>query len=129
MNFEEINNSDLLVKKFGEWPSFHDSEVTDLAISNSDSSVNLKIQVDIPQYDQQKYIRSYSTTLLFKNIQSLKLEQFSNQNVLFDLIFNDISDKQLENINYEIVLDPSCGLYCKFICEKIEIIDLKQKTN
>jgi hypothetical protein len=47
---------------------------------------------------------------------------FNHQNALFGLLPEDISDRQLEMLKWNVGFDSSFGLAATFMCEEIEVL-------
>jgi hypothetical protein len=61
-------------------------------------------------------------TMHFTGIDQLELGGFNHQNVLFGLVLNDISARQLDVLKWEVAFDSSFGVSARFLCEKISVL-------
>lgn len=126
----KIINGNLLTDFYGEWPSFHDSEVVSIQLDRDGPSLTASIYLFrmTSQIDERGYYildKKAVVTLHFGNISELSIDGFNHQNVLFDLALNDISDRQLEDVRFEVIFDSSYGVGASFKCKDIEIVSLQ----
>lgn len=124
----KIENSELLEKIYGRWPSFHDAEIHELKLSRigitTGPILDLVVYVfqttrEIDDKGYFKTINNYLVTIRFEKIENLKLEDFNHQNVLWDL---DIEDN---NKVFKVNMETSYGCWGSFICEKIKVVEAK----
>jgi hypothetical protein len=123
---ERIHGSEKLIQIFGEWPSFHDSEVLSLTLERYGPTVRASIylfattgQIDGKGY----YVLKNETvaTIRFEGVVEFSANGFNHQNVLFDLHIQDVTQDQLENINFDVTFEDSYGLEATFLCRTITI--------
>lgn len=127
---DKIENSELLTDIFGRFPSFHDAEVHSVILERKERRTlpTLKLQIHVFQMTAEvvdgHYVLIHHTfvTFLFKEIDGLVLEGFNHQNTLQDLQITDISNRQLENLKFEVSIDGNFGIEAKFSCKSIEIL-------
>lgn len=133
---EKIQNSQLLTKIFGGWPSFHDAEVVSITLNrkSADESIGSELIADIYLFkitskvsEEGKYILENKTLLRlrFEEIKELEMAGFDRQNVLMGLAIKDISDQQLERIKFQVSFDGVFGMEATFQCFKIVIDSVK----
>jgi len=130
----KIENSELLEKIYGTWPSFHDAEIHELKLSRIGITTGpfLDLVVHVFQTTRQiddkgyfKTINNYLVTIRFEKIENLKLEDFNHQNVLWDL---DIKEAEDNNV-FEVNIETSYGCWGSFICEKIKVVEANLSEN
>ena len=123
---DKIKGSEKLTALFGEWPSFHDAEVLTFALDRNGPTIRVAIDVFAmtAEVDPQGYYvlknRSIST-LRFDGVEDFSANGFNHQNVLFDVLIEDISDRQLESAKFDVTFEDSHGLEAYFLCEAIEV--------
>jgi hypothetical protein len=129
----------MLTSLFGGWPSFHDAEVLRVRLDRGtaldvgyDQGRKPSLEADIHVYeitgevtDQGVYaLRNHTlVTLAFHGIDRVELADFSYQNTLFGLRLEDITDRQLETLRWQVGFDASAGLGASFLCEDIEVVE------
>ena len=130
-----ISGAEKLVAVFGCWPSFHDAEVIWLKLDRraNDERFSPSLEIQIHAFeatnnvDEHGYYVSQHHVLVwlrFLNVVELRLDDFNHQNVLFDLRISDFSERQSENIFFEVRFDPSFGMSASFQCGAIEVGDV-----
>jgi hypothetical protein len=133
-----IQGSQLVTAIFGQWPSFHDSEVVSITIARSepyDAGPTLEAEIHVFEMTSEVTPSGYYVlrnhtlvTLRFSGITSLELVDFNNQNVLMGLQIEDIRSHQLEGLPWRVSLDPSFGVSARFLCHAIEVRSAKPWT-
>lgn len=130
MDPSRIRNSEALTTVFGRWPSFHDAEVVRLRLERSGTS-GPELEADIYVFEMTSevtpdgfyHLRHHTlATLLFSGIDRLAVDDFNQQNVLFELELKDISDRQLDVLKWEVAFDASWGVGAQFMCEAISVL-------
>jgi hypothetical protein len=123
----QIQNSDLLTDIFGRWPSFHDCEVLRILLDRDDRWPYLEAAIHVfemtPQIEGGAYVLKNHTlvTIRFIEIYQLKLDDFNHQNVLWGLNIADISNRQMERINFEVSFGGTFGVSADFQCNAIRV--------
>lgn len=128
-----IVNSEVLEHIFGKWPSFHDAEVIEVRLDrgklSADGTDPPTLQIDVHLFDMTTEVspggtyvhRNHTlTTLLFKGIERFHMDEFNQQNVLFDLEMELARDS--ESHRWTVALQPSYGLGASFACQEIEVL-------
>jgi hypothetical protein len=133
----DVQNHEMLEEIFGYWPSFHDAEVVRMRLDRGDSThpggerrkPSLETDVHVFEItdqvtDQGFYaLRKHTlATLAFHGIDDLQLEGFNHQNVLFGLQLEDVSQRQLEALKWQVSFDSSFGVHSTLMCETIEVV-------
>ncbi len=86
-----------LIAWFGYWPSFHDAEVTSIALNRGQSS-RVSVHAFEPtsnldtegQYEHQKHV---VVTFVLDGIRQLALTDFNDQNVIFGLRLTSVEQE------------------------------------
>jgi hypothetical protein len=127
----KIKNSHLLTDVFGRFPTFHDAEVLRITLDRGQAqpfSPYLQATIHVfemtSQVDEQgRYVLENHVAVTFKFIEiyKLSLEDFNQQNVLQGLSIEDISERQLERIKFEVSFDGIFGVTARFQCNSISI--------
>lgn len=133
----KIRNSEALERVFGYWPSFHDAEVLQLRLDRGavldpkqhQRTPTLEADVHVFETTDQVTAEGFYelrkhtlVTLAFRGIDEARLDGFNHQNVLLALRLEDISDRQLEMLKWNVEFDSSFGLAASFMCENIEVV-------
>jgi Immunity protein 50 len=133
----KVRNSGALEDIFGYWPSFHDAEVVQVRLDRGDSldaegeRRKASLEADIHVFEMTDEVteqgfyalRNHTlATFAFHGIDEVQLDGFNHQNVLFGLRLEDISDRQLEVLKWNVGFDSSFGLAATFMCEEIEVL-------
>jgi len=61
-------------------------------------------------------------TLRFLQVDQFRAEEFNHQNALWGLDISDISDRQLENIKFQVRFSSSYGLDLAFVCKAVRVV-------
>jgi Immunity protein 50 len=125
-----ILDGEALTQIFGGWPSFHDAEVLEIRLDRhgiSGPQLEAKIYVfemtpEVTSDGSYRLRHETAATLLFGGVDTLQLEDFNQQNVLWDLSLIDISDRQLEVLKWEVSFQSSFGVSAQFLCETIAVL-------
>jgi hypothetical protein len=129
----DIWNAEALTEIFGGWPSFHDAEILGLRVDSGQRSngvVTLQLDVHLFAADgvlpdgRMNWVKHTLATLEFERVESLRLDGFGPQNVLFDLEMKDVqtaSDKAIQ-----VTLPASNGLEGSFRCGSVVVIRTKE---
>ena len=136
MGFEaKIQNSHLLTDIFGRWPSFHDAEVLRILLDRDETklfSTSLEAKIHVfemtPEIDERKsYVlkNHVAVTIRFIEIYNLSMNDFNHQNVLQGLNIDDISDRRLERIKFEVSFEGIFGVSAKLQCNSISVVSVE----
>lgn len=128
----EIEDIHLLTSVFGHYPSFHDAEVRQVNLIREDVKVLPTLEAQIYVFEMTSEVREGRyllkneslLTLSFLEIDGLSLSDFNNQNVLQNLYIQDVSDRQMENIKFDVSFDGIYGLDAKFSCRAIKVLSV-----
>jgi hypothetical protein len=133
----EIRDRARLTEVFGRWPSFHDAEVLRVRMEALPDRRLARLEADFHVFEitdeltpTGHYALRHHTlvTLRFDGIDELALECFGDQNVLFGLRLEDITDRQLEWFRWSVAFDASVGLNATFLCAEIAVISVEPFT-
>jgi PAS domain-containing protein len=122
-----VENARVLVERFGRWPSFHDAEVTHVALDRSDQRLTLRIKVaEISrELDQQGHFVMANPALVeltFSGVEDVELHGFNQQNVLFDLGFTKLGNR------VRVSIDSVFGLGGEFTCDRAQVVRVEPLT-
>ena len=125
-----LRNADLVVEKFGYWPRFHDSPVVEFKYDpQGEGKVDLSLicwkgtsEVDDKGYF--KRTKEHQIRFLFKGIVAANLEQFSPDNILFELGFPDA--EMSVTGSFKVELDSAMGgeLCGDFRAQQGEVVEV-----
>jgi hypothetical protein len=121
-----------LVTRFGQWPSFHDTEVVSIRLDRDRGEAltgplatfvihlfRVEVAPDHPE-------RSNSlVTLGFRDIEFLKLSDFNNQNALIDLDISERFVERLKRSSFVVVFKMAQGTDWSFECGEIEVLSVE----
>lgn len=128
----KIEDVHLFTSVFGRFPSFHDAEVRRINLIRKDVKVLPTLEAQIYVFEMTSEVREGRyvlkneslVTLGFFEIDGLTVSDFNNQNVLQDLYIQDVSDRQMENIKFDVSFDWLDGLDAKFSCRAIRVLSV-----
>jgi hypothetical protein len=110
----------------GEFPSFHDAEILEARLIRRPPTLEIKIYTfltgsEIDNKGGYKRNKECIVTIKFSSIDSLQLEDFNQQNVIFGIDFEK-KDKIVR-----VTIKPCYGFSAEFNCEGIEIVSVVAK--
>jgi len=127
-----IPGAQQLVSIFGYWPTFHDAEVIRFSIErHADYAQGPVVEADVYVFEITQeisptghYVLRHHTmaTLRFIAVANLTLEGFNNQNALMGITIQDIRERQLEGLSYEVSFASSFGMSTTFLCRQAELV-------
>ena len=127
---DRIVNAEAVTRIFGDWPSFHDAEVIAMRLDRRGGGGKPQLEVDIHTWevtpevmpDGHRGWRKHTLVgLRFEAIDDLSLEDFNHQNVLFDVVLTDVSDRG-GSLHWEVAFNSSFGLSASFLCGTITVV-------
>lgn len=130
-----VRNAELLTDIFGDWPSFHDAEITSIRLERDGGDQregpNLCITFHLfkgrPDPSRRSGVTWYDHTLAtleFSFVSELKLEGFNHQNVVFDLNISDLKPPGGRGPHVpelRVMIESSFGLRAEFRCFRIAV--------
>ena len=131
-----IQGAEKLTSVFGYWPSFHDAEVMWLRLDRRpvfEGIYGPTLEALIHTFEMTNDIGQDGCYILrhhvlvhfrFHDVVGSKLEDFNHQNVLFGLAVNDIRERQMEGIDFEITFSSSFGLNGCLYCRQVELVEV-----
>lgn len=128
----KIEDVHLLTSVFGRFPSFHDAEVRRINLIRKDVKVLPTLEAQIYVFEMTSEVREGRyvlkneslVTLGFFEIDGLTVSDFNNQNVLQDLYIQVVSDRQMENIKFDVSFEGLDGLDAKFSCRAVKVLSV-----
>jgi hypothetical protein len=133
-----IAGSEKLTSIFGRWPSFHDAEVLELHFSprgvqpevGGDGSPVVTAKIHVWEMTQEVDWRGYFVgrhhtlaTLRFHGVDEFSMEDFNQQNVIFELRITAKQDESGSSHRFVVDFDPAFGMGALFECIRIEVVD------
>jgi hypothetical protein len=131
----DVFNREALTERFGGWPSFHDAEIYGLRLDSgqrTDGVVRLELDIHLFSVDgvrpdgRLKFSNHTLVTLEFEEVEALDLDEFGNQNVLFELKLEDVNLAAGRQI--EVGLSSSHGLSGGFRCRTATVLAVVPMT-
>jgi hypothetical protein len=126
----KIENSHLVTDIFGRWPSFHDAEVLEMTLNRGERatygpwlSATIHVFEMTSQVENGAYVLRHNSAVNFhfRELHELELDGFNQQNVLGGLRIVDVSDRELDGINFEVFFDGIYGVSASLQCRSINI--------
>jgi len=119
-----IIRKDILIKKLGLWPDFHDFEIVRLELDRKEPFMLMEVYgfQTLKEVDKKGYYKRVNEcviTLKFNDVTDIQLKGFNQQNVISSLEFTEESSL----LKTEIL--TSFGLSGYIISKNIEIIGVK----
>ena len=117
---EFVGNAQLVIDRFGEWPSFHDAEVMRLSLDRNGRVLTLELMAFtmLDEVDDRGYFKHANqslVTLRFAGINDVSLEGFNEQNVISGLFLTKDDDA------LKVVVSPLYGLSTEFSCARADV--------
>ena len=104
---------DMLEQHFGCWPSFHDAELLEIHLARKGQSHLVVRLAENPNYKNRPDLK-----FILNNASDLELEDFSSQNILFDMHFEESEGR------WKLLLSPSYGIGGYVVAADITIMAL-----
>ena len=133
-----IQNSQALISIFGEWPSFHDAEVTSLVLSRQcGNGASLEATIHLWQTTNEIDFEGYFVkqnhilaVLLFDDIVLDLLKDFNHQNALLELSIRELDAAVSGNdgCQFEVVFQAAYGCHALFKCQSISVVSAEHCT-
>ena len=129
----KIENVHLLEEVYGRFPSFHDAEVLQIVLKRASTKIlpTMEAQVHVFEMTSEvhkdgRYVLKHHrlVTFQFLEIDGLLINGFNHQNPLDRLTIKDISDEQIEWINFEVHFEADWGVDARFQCRSIKIVSV-----
>lgn len=126
----DVVNGDALIRRFGEWPSFHDAEIYGLRLDSgqrSDGIVRLELDIHVFAGDglqpsgQVNWVNHTLAALGFEEVEALEIDGFGPQNVLDDLLLDEIHEAAGRQI--QVMLPSNNGLGGSFRCRSVSVLE------
>ena len=121
-----------LVGRFGQWPSFHDTEVVSIRLDRDQGEAltspvatfsihvfNLNVAPD--HIDRNNSV----ATLCFRDIEFFKMSDFNHQNAILDLIISDRLVERLKRRSFVVIFRLASGAEWSFECGEIEVLSVE----
>jgi hypothetical protein len=130
-----IDGVELLVDRFGFWPSFHDAEVLWIRLDRSNGlqiqgpTVEMLVHVfemtsEVTEGGYYRLKNHSQVHFRFEHVTELQIDGFNHQNAIFGLAIVDETGAGWENKYYKVTIDPSYGIGGTFYCVRPEILSV-----
>lgn len=126
----DIQGAEKLIERFGAWPNFHDSEVMSIVLERHSGDPCAELLLHAWQKSSEidgggAYVLKCHTLVRFRleGIVESELSGFNNQNVLFDLLFEQIDNNGMPGVR--VSLESSYGLGGSMTCRQVIIVDVE----
>jgi hypothetical protein len=131
-----ILGSELVTKKFGYWPSFHDAEVIDLHLwrGNVDperSKYQFPVLIlDLHHWELTSEVNDKGflvvkhvtkSKLEFRDVSGFSMNGFNQQNAIFGLSIQRLQDEAGGAKHFKVEIEPDFGMAASFTCCAIEV--------
>ena len=127
----DILGAELVTQVFGYWPSFHEAEVVRLELVRvAPYADGPDLLADLHTFEITNEVAPNGRLVLrhhvlvsfrFRGIDTLRLQDWNNQNVLMGLSIESIRERQLDVLKYEVCFDSSWGVHATFLCRSVEV--------
>lgn len=114
----DIKNDSKLISLFGYWPQFCDAKITFFS-STKNRNEGRVISVILSYIDADKSVGA-DVELFFSGVTQLDMSDFTDENVLDELIISEVSGSGLQLVQFF----SCCGLSGDFNCEIVEVREL-----
>lgn len=134
--YEAIENHQLVIEHFGQWPSFHDGEVHRLVLdrmrqhSNGSYYPSIELFVrgwimtsELTEEGYYKLVHDSVVHFLFEEVGELELDGLNHQNVLSGLEFETRLDEK-SNASLFVELSHCYGLSGSFTATKAKVVSV-----
>jgi hypothetical protein len=136
---EEIYKSVLgyekLVRSFGCWPSFHDSEIVSARLDRDQGdpfkgpvltvAVHLFRLEAAPEASDRN---NTLTTICFRELEKFMMSDFNHQNAVEGLVLTSRYSERLRRQVFGVHFLPGFGMDCSFECGEIEVLSVEPFT-
>ena len=130
-----IDGAELLVDRFGSWPSFHDAEVlwirldrrNGLQVQGPTVEMLLHVFEMTSEITEDGYYRLKNHSQVhfrFEHVTELQIADFNHQNAIFGLTIVDETGTGWENKHYKVTFDSLYGVSGTFNCIRPEIVSV-----
>jgi hypothetical protein len=116
-----LKHAELLEDLFNTWPSFHDSEITSIALDRQGPTITICLLVGMPQQSHNTYVNEYPSlrvTLEFYDVDDVVINNFNHQNVVAALVLSTADDTRfatgLMETRMLVTVESVFGAVCKF---------------
>ena len=122
-----IANANKVISLYGEWPSFHDSEVVSLSLDREGPSLTARVslcKVHHSEVDARGHFRTTDHSVItfrFVGIEELSIEGFNHQNVLSAILFEQVNGRVRVN------MDGIFGATVQFQCAAAFVEDVSRR--
>ncbi|UPL47694.1 Imm50 family immunity protein [Hymenobacter sublimis] len=121
-----IVNAEIVREHFGYWPDFHDAEITKVTFEAHPgyrTSITFVIAAfeitnEVDKSGHYKLTKHCDIEIQLTGIQEMTFGYFSQQNVIFELTFEEVGS------NIECTFDSSAGLDASIVAEEVLVLSL-----
>ncbi len=128
-----LEKADLIEGIFGKWPSFHDSEITEILLDRRGPTITIGLILRVAGGslngavpDDTAHLR---VTLRFYDVENLQIQDFNYQNVVFALLLTRIDEPRFTTGIVEsrimLTIESVFGAVCKFTCARGQVLQVE----
>ena len=131
-----IQGADKVIALFGRWPSFHDAEVARVVLERErgeppTAHVLIHTAETTSAADPARSIsvgQECWIELAFGGLAALQLEEFNQQNVLFALEVEELTEPAIESERFKVRFSSSYGMGAEFRCATVHVVRVEPAT-
>lgn len=130
-----VEQSEILTRIFGRWPSFHDAEVVRIALERRPDGPSLEAQIRVFEVTSEIDSSGHSVhknetlvSLLFLGVELEHLKGFNTQNVIASLDIAAIPSEEPGRSRFRVELPSLYGLDAVFECERAVVLAAEPYT-
>jgi len=123
----DVLDSEVLIARFGRWPSFHDAEVLAVRLDSgrlAEGRPSIELDIHLFAVDgthadgTMNYAQHTLATIRFEDTGEVEIEAFGPQNVLDDLLIEAADSPR----STRVTLPSNNGLSAEFTCQRVSIV-------
>ena len=126
----EVFNREALEERFGNWPSFHDSEIQAVRLnSGQQNDAGPSVELDVHVFEVERsveggvsFVNHSLVTMRFDGVEAVELSGFGPQNALDDLVIKDLGTAAAGAAKILVSLPSNNGLGGTFRCEEVTVL-------
>ena len=134
-DYNLIENSEAVIDAFGYWPEFHDGEIHQFILDNTDYNPSIDFILHgwemTSEVDEKGYFKHQKNHLVhfhFEGIYDVNLEDFNHQNVIMALNIQELPKNEQGLSALLVEIDPSFGLGAEFKAHKARVVSVTPCT-
>ena len=125
----QIKGAELVVQRFGDWPSFHDAEIIWLRLDRQGPTFEFMLhafEATNEINNQGQYALTNHSLIHFRcdQMSEISIEGFNHQNVIFEIEIENIRQEGCENDDLMLTINPSFGVAAIVNASVIEVVSI-----